>query len=324
MAAVVAAVAAGGGGSSGGVPTSRNVNAAGLATGGGPLSSDVTITVPAAAQSDVATGTDQTKALTSFSVAAALGAKAPLASPAFVGAATFASGSAQYATAISILPSTFTTSRRSALSFGDWALVQDASGNGTKDFGIYNGPIGSFPIYINTTGIVAFNQPPTAPTPSVGDNTTKLATTAFATALAVPSGAVMHFAMSSCPAAWLKANSAAVSRSTYSGLFAAIGTTFGAGDGSTTFNLPDLRGEFIRGFDDGRGVDSGRALGSFQAQQIQNHTHNTSYDVVAAAGSGARAPSDNFNNVSATSNPTSGGGTETRPRNVALLACIKS
>lgn len=85
---VATAVAAGGGSGSAGVPPSRQILTSGLATGGGDLTADRTITVPAAAQSDVATGTDQTKALTSFSVAAALGAKAPLASPALVGTPT--------------------------------------------------------------------------------------------------------------------------------------------------------------------------------------------------------------------------------------------
>ena len=78
----------------------------------------------------------------------------------------------------------------------------------------------------------------------------------------VPSGTVFHFAGQTAPAGWLKANGAAVSRTAYAALFAAIGTTYGAGDGRSTFNLPDLRGEFIRGWDDGRGIDRGRALGS--------------------------------------------------------------
>ncbi|WP_231679148.1 phage tail protein, partial [Ralstonia pseudosolanacearum] len=52
---------------------------------------------------------------------------------------------------------------------------------------------------------------------------------------------------------------------TYAALYAEIGTTFGAGDGAATFNLPDLRGEFLRGWDDGRGVDSGRGIGTWQS-----------------------------------------------------------
>lgn len=75
------------------------------------------------------------------------------------------------------------------------------------------------------------------------------------------------------PIGWLKCNGALVSRAQYSALFAAISTRFGAGDGSTTFALPDLRGEFVRGWDDGRGIDSGRVLGAGQAGQNASHIH---------------------------------------------------
>jgi microcystin-dependent protein len=78
-------------------------------------------------------------------------------------------------------------------------------------------------------------------------------------------GAVVFFARATAPAGYLSANGAAISRATYANLFAAIGTVFGAGDGTTTFNVPDLRGEFVRGLDAGRGVDAGRALGGLQA-----------------------------------------------------------
>jgi phage-related tail fiber protein len=64
-----------------------------------------------------------------------------------------------------------------------------------------------------------------------------------------------------------------ISRTTYADLFAAIGTTFGVGDGSTTFGIPDLRGEFARGWDDARGVDTGRTFGSAQAEDFKAHTH---------------------------------------------------
>jgi phage-related tail fiber protein len=73
-------------------------------------------------------------------------------------------------------------------------------------------------------------------------------------------GKISMFARSTAPSGYLKCNGAAISRTTYEALFSAIGTTFGAGDGSTTFNIPDLRGEFIRGWDDARGVDSGRVV----------------------------------------------------------------
>ena len=66
------------------------------------------------------------------------------------------------------------------------------------------------------------------------------------------------------PTGYLELAGQAISRTTYSALFALFGTTYGSGNGSTTFNLPDLRGEFVRGFDHGRGIDTGRTLGSFQ------------------------------------------------------------
>ncbi|WP_439826198.1 phage tail-collar fiber domain-containing protein [Aeromonas caviae] len=91
-----------------------------------------------------------------------------------------------------------------------------------------------------------------------------------------PPGLVAHFARNTAPSGWLKANGAPVSRNAYAALFAAIGTTFGAGDGFNTFNLPDLRGEFLRGWDDGRGVDGGRAFGALQSGTIQSHSHTAS------------------------------------------------
>jgi len=134
----------------------------------------------------------------------------------------------------------------------------------------------------------------------------------------VPPGAVVSFAMASAPTGWLKANGAAVSRTAYAGLFAAIGTIGGVGDGVTTFNLPDLRGEFIRGWDDSRGVDPGRALGTAQADDFKAHTHPIGANFISAgAGGGPLAGST----TSVYSGST--GGSETRPRNIALLACIK-
>lgn len=138
-------------------------------------------------------------------------------------------------------------------------------------------------------------------------------------------GEVAFFARSTPPAGWLKANGAEVSRATYAALFAAIGTTFGAGNGSTTFNLPDLRGEFIRGVDDGRNVDSGRGLGTAQGDAIKTHTinvPNSGYEG-NVLGSWFYAELGNGNNSQRTNTITYNGENETRPRNVALLACIK-
>jgi microcystin-dependent protein len=74
----------------------------------------------------------------------------------------------------------------------------------------------------------------------------------------LPAGAVTPYAGATAPAGWLLCDGAAVSRSTYSRLFTAIGTAFGVGDGSTTFNLPDCRGRVIAGKDNMGGATAGR------------------------------------------------------------------
>jgi len=132
------------------------------------------------------------------------------------------------------------------------------------------------------------------------------------------------------PAGYIKANGAIISRTAYTWLFGRIGVTFGAGDGSTTFAIPDLRGEFLRGLDDGRGVDSARVLGSAQTDSFQGHWHKYG----ALGGSGGVSASNSSTSKSSQSSvvafdATSDGinGTprvsaETRPRNLAGLYCI--
>lgn len=151
------------------------------------------------------------------------------------------------------------------------------------------------------------------------------------TNLLVPTGAVQAFAMNSNPSGWLKCDGSAVSRSAYSALFTAIGVTYGAGDGSTTFNLPDLRGYFVRGYDAGRGIDgdSNRVFGSAQGDDFLSHDHviDRPLGSYGKQSSGWGPVYDwHFDNdlpynysVSVHKN----GGAETRPKNIALLYCIK-
>lgn len=165
-----------------------------------------------------------------------------------------------------------------------------------------------------------------------------------------PASAIAYFASGTVPTGWLKANGAAVSRAAYSTLFAAIGTTFGVGDGFNTFNLPDLRGEFIRGLDDGRGVDAGRLIGTAQGGQNAAHSHVGTTDTSGShshnyldgrpvntpflglpngnvfPGVWERIDTESTDYAGAHSHSFttgSSGGAEARPRNVALLACIK-
>lgn len=147
----------------------------------------------------------------------------------------------------------------------------------------------------------------------------------------VPPGAVLFFAATTPPPGFLKANGATITRTAYAALFAAIGTQFGAGDGSTTFTLPDMRGEFPRGWDEGRGADPGRAFGSFQADAFQGHKHlqslgGTLSTVTNSAGAYVIGNQNNSETQDTRTDPAYGAvrqASETRPRNIALLACIK-
>lgn len=168
-------------------------------------------------------------------------------------------------------------------------------------------------------------------------------------ALGVQAGFVQAFAGQTVPSGWLECNGEEKSRTTYATLFAAIGTSFGAGDGSTTFKLPDLRGEFVRGWDHGRAVDNGRALGSSQgyatappvstSQQLLrgDGTKDSNLHVGSSnpSYSGFARSSKSGENVTATASDSNGSGldvdifsvmagdSETRPRNVALMYIIK-
>jgi microcystin-dependent protein len=129
------------------------------------------------------------------------------------------------------------------------------------------------------------------------------------------------------PDNFLYCNGRAVSRSLYSDLFAIIGTTFGAGDGSNTFNLPDLRSEFLRGQDDGRGIDTGRALGSSQEDAFESHIHTMSATHTDTGdGAGYGLINSNIFPISGTTPhgfATPAGAVETRPRNVAVRYYIR-
>jgi phage-related tail fiber protein len=153
-----------------------------------------------------------------------------------------------------------------------------------------------------------------------------------------PAGHIAYTARNTAPAGWLKANGAAVSRTAYAALFAAIGTTYGAGDGFNTFNLPDLRGEFMRGWDDGRGVDASRTIGSSQTdaqQRVQGSMGWVAF-VSQSAASGALSltatgvssntttgPNSTLWNINFDNASVARTAAENRPRNVAMLACIK-
>ena len=188
----------------------------------------------------------------------------------------------------------------------------------------------SSPIVADLTGTAATVVDSAITTAKIVDGA--VTTQKLADGVATPAGQVALYASSTAPTGWLKADGAAISRTTYAALFTAIGTTFGAGDGSTTFNLPDLRGEFIRGLDDGRGVDAGRVIGTAQEDAFQGHWHNLHGIPGVGANAGGASQTQGGSLLSAAAvraaisdgtNGTPRIAAETRPRNVALLACIK-
>lgn len=157
--------------------------------------------------------------------------------------------------------------------------------------------------------------------------------------LLVKTGTISIWSTNTAPTGYLECNGAAVSRTTYAALFTQIGTVWGVGDGTTTFNLPDFRGEFLRGWDHGRGVDTARAFASAQADAVEDHKH------YASAAQQVNAPTSGATNKLASlvaggpaggdSNAVTSGmydttgvtaltATETRPRNVAVLYIIKT
>jgi microcystin-dependent protein len=171
-------------------------------------------------------------------------------------------------------------------------------------------------------------------TQAVGDSSTKIATTAFVSQNGVPSGTVITFAGPSAPTGYLECNGAALNTTTYATLFAAIGYYYG-GSGAS-FNLPDMRGIFARGWDHGRGIDAGRAIGSTQLASLLTADHdNDSVDTpdlnTAVSSwqwdtvSPANYPNTMVSYVQTANHSAATGGAMggARPINVAMMYCIK-
>ncbi len=178
--------------------------------------------------------------------------------------------------------------------------------------------------------------------------------------ISIPTGVVISITGSSAPTGYIKGNGTLLSRTTFANLWAFAQTSgalvsdsewfnskqgcYSTGDGSTTFRIPDLRGEFIRGWDNGRGIDTSRVLGSLQEDSYKNHLHTASSSTAGAhthtinasginggissyiAGAGGSIVTSNSSGAHThpiTVDNSTTGSTETRPRNIALLYCIK-
>ena len=138
---------------------------------------------------------------------------------------------------------------------------------------------------------------------------------------------------------WLSCNGQAVSRRDFADLFDAIGISFGAGDQTNTFNLPDLRGRFLRGVDNGVGNDpdakervasnkggnAGDAVGSLQPDALRAHSHSyTYYDNPESAHGGAGSSYKNLQGHTSIVETQKTGGNETRPTNIYVNWIIKA
>lgn len=151
----------------------------------------------------------------------------------------------------------------------------------------------------------------------------------------VPSGAIFPYAGTTAPSGYLSCDGSAVSRTTYSALFTAISTTYGAGDGSTTFNLPNAQGIFLRGAGSQTigGISYSGTQGTTQGDQIQGHEHSGAVDSASGAtGSvrfvGTAASAGGSKTLGIVSDASSHGtprvGSETRPANISVLYIIKT
>lgn len=165
----------------------------------------------------------------------------------------------------------------------------------------------------------------------------------FSTALqadsVMPAGMVSAFAGTAAPAGWLMCDGSAVSRATYSRLFASIGVAHGSGDGTTTFNLPDYRGRFLRGVDGAAGNDpdkstrpamagggnTGNSVGSIQTDAFASHTHDQKIQINAGGGQYGYGTSGATPNSFQTLTQTGAAGAtnETRPKNAYVNYIIK-
>ncbi|UVL97951.1 phage tail protein [Pseudomonas atacamensis] len=192
-------------------------------------------------------------------------------------------------------------------------------------------------VKVNDRGIVVSgDSPETLAGLGIKDSYTKPEVDAIiAQASALPVGATVAFPLNKVAPGFLELDGSVKSIATYPDLAAFLGTAFNKGDeGAGNFRLPESRAEFLRGWDHGRGVDAGRAVGSYQAEEIREHMHYMAARYAGGSGTSVAATVQlGFSGQPETNSKTSGvealngdamGGVETRPRNLAVMWCIKA
>lgn len=155
-------------------------------------------------------------------------------------------------------------------------------------------------------------------------------TSVDANQVGTPAGTICWWPSTTIPSGWLPCEGQSLSTITYPELYAAVGTTWGGVPGvingvltNIIFNLPDLRGNFIRGWDNNRNLDTNRVFGSYQADSFASHSHSYTINLQGEEGSNHPAGGNAGPDGTFTSSTDSTGGTETRPKNIALRGIIK-
>ncbi|MBP2654991.1 MAG: exported protein of unknown function [Firmicutes bacterium] len=152
----------------------------------------------------------------------------------------------------------------------------------------------------------------------------------FMPSAVIPTGAVQAFAMSVAPSGWLVCDGSAVSRTDYADLYSAIGTTFGEGDASTTFNVPDLQDKFVLGLGSTYATiaaTGGETTHTLTVDEIPAHTHTTTLTRDKCSGTSGNAVYGDENRDGTddvTSQSTGGDGAHNNmPPYSVLNYCIK-
>jgi len=252
-------------------------------------------------------------------------------------------------TSVEVTPGLFVSVEKGTVT-GDsvWQLVTDAPivlGTTALAFEMVAGRTGvSAGAYTKVTvdkygRVIAGTTPTTLAGHGITDTYTKDEIAAMiAQASALPVGSMIGFPVDKVAPGFLELDGSVKSAAAYPDLATFLGGAFKKGDeGAGNFRLPESRGEFLRGWDHGRGVDAGRAIGSYQLDALQNIVGNVGG---VRNDSASITPSGPFTVVSEAGNFTNGGArltsvafdtskvvrtaSETRPRNLAVMWCIKA
>jgi len=244
-------------------------------------------------------------------------------------------------TSVEVTPGLFVSVEKGTIN-GDsvWQLVTDAPivlGTTALAFEMVAGRTGvSAGAYTKVTvdkygRVIAGTTPTTLAGHGITDTYTKDEIAAMiAQASALPVGSMIGFPVNKVAPGFLELDGSVKSAAAYPDLATFLGGAFNKGDeGAGNFRLPESRGEFLRGWDHGRGVDAGRGLGTLQADDLRGHSHDI--DAVSLGPKtplGALVGTRDFPNGATNLYPNGKtsvtGGGETRPRNLAVMWCIKA